>query len=495
MSRFLSRSLTLIACGAIGLLAAPTQAAPSRLNVQRFGLTTRFGQLALAQQSVSAGVSELQTRLNAFCVDFWKSHNNESQEFFDAYREAYELLQIAKKMNSSLAAGGSESSLKSQIQAIDSELHHVELHLKEFADRDGVDASARERLASKLESVEEQVGALKRQLGIKGGGAGHDDHDHEHGQPAKGSNGVIDWDRAIPAAAEVQKQTSSLSTQLYKSFNNESEEFLEGYRESYELMLKAKKLHGQLKTRTNAPATRELMQQLSEAAHHAEEHIAKVIESQEVSSEKARATIEGQLKQLEESIHELSELLSGGGGNEAHDHEETEQEVAAKAKSATTSELAVEMSTAALSLSRAIEHNYKQNPDFGEAYNESREFYEICAAIAKGVRDDSITAEARGLISGLDREIHHLEEHINGFKRDDTNARETYGRSKRKLAEVQLALHAIMKRSGIRAPSHLEPSAAPSKPNVEPAPASSSASIPRPPAPTLPVRPRTKPSP
>ncbi len=136
------------------------------------------------------------------------------------------------------------------------------------------------------------------------------------------------------------------------------------------------------------------------------------------------------------------------------DADAMKHEVEAIAQASDAEELAHDLSTAAVSLSRAMEHNYKENPDFEEAHGEALEFRDACAKIAGLVHGDQVSPETRRLIMGLDGEIHHLEEHITGFVPDDLGAKAGVGRALRKLEDVELRLHALMQRAGIERKRH-----------------------------------------
>jgi hypothetical protein len=416
----------------------------------RAALLTAVATEAPSDAGLAAPTAELRTRLNDLCWSMYRTYNDQTEEFYDAYREAYELLQVAKKAQAAAAAGGSPREIKESIAEISEEIHHIEHHLKEFAERPGIPDVAKKEVADRFEGVEATLGGLMTTLKVTPGAGhtheGHEHEGHEHAEEADEAPAAVDPRQLAASAGQLRTRLNDFCTAMYQTYNNQSQEFRDVYGEAFGLLQAAKKVESQVRAGAPPQAVADALSQIDGEIHHVEVHLTEFAAARQTAAPAKDAVVQ-RFDAAETTLHDmLAQLGVRRKHLDAHAHD---AEVAAEARDKTAAELAREMAIAATSLWRAMEHNYKENPDFEEAHGEALEFLRLCQNISSQVQGDQVAPEARGLISDLDGEIHHLEEHINGFKPDDQDQKAGVGRAKRKLEDVETLLHALMKRTGI----------------------------------------------
>lgn len=436
------------------IVLAATAFAPSRAAAIDHGIRSALAAVSAAQPQADPDLvratTELRWLLNDFCLAMYRTYNDETVEFYDAYREAYELLQVSKKVEDSAAAGGSTRAIGKSLAEIAGEIHHIEHHLGEFAARPGIAEASKQNVAARFEKAESALAALTARLHLSPD-EGHDHEGHEHEGHEHGAAEAIapPLDRARLASSSVQfvSRMNSFCLAMYQGYNDRSQAFNDAYREAYELLQAAKKADGKVRAGEGADAIADALSQIDGEIHHVEIHLSEFAAVRVASGGAADDNVLTQFDAAESVLHDMLAQL---GVKQKHvDAHEQDEEAEAAARENDAGQLARDMSVAATSLWRAMEHNYKGNPDFREAHGEALEFANTCRQIASLIQGDQVDAEARGLISGLDGEIHHLEEHITGFAADDADERAGVGRAKRKLEDVELLLHALMKRTGI----------------------------------------------
>ncbi len=396
---------------------------------------------------------DLRFRLNAYCVAMHKAYNDESEEFWDAYREAYELLEASRKMTKLAAAGAAKSSIADLLTDFDAEIHHIEHHIGEFAENGrGPSPEVRAAVQERLEEVETSLAALERFLGPLVKKGDHDDHaGHDHAEHEKGEASgpkpasEVDFDSLKTSTARLQSDMNQLCVLMYKTYNDGSENFGEGYQEAFELLESAKKLRKLVDGR-QLKEIYDLANEFDGELHHVEGHLFELSSRNTAVDKDAADRVSKHLEDAEASLHGL---MSQIGVRRKHADAKIVDDPNASG-STPTSELADSLAVKANSLCRAMDHNFKTNPDFQEAYGEAREYYQSAAKVAEQLKKGEITEESRNLISTLDAEMHHLEAHINGFKADDSGGKEGSRRVVRKLGEVEDALHALMARAGVK---------------------------------------------
>ncbi len=112
---------------------------------------------------MSKGLAE---KMTLFC-NAMRHNYKKNPDFKEAYGEAYELYELAKKIEQGLKQGDVADDTKELLNDFDSEIHHVENHVKSFtADDDGAKDGPR-RLGRKLTEVEKSLHALMSAAGVE----------------------------------------------------------------------------------------------------------------------------------------------------------------------------------------------------------------------------------------------------------------------------------------------------------------------------------------
>ncbi len=224
--------------------------------------------------SVAESAAELRSLMNEFCLAMHRTYDDETPEFYDAYREAYELLQVAKKIEATANAGGPLRTIEKSLEEIDGEIHHVEHHLQEFAARPGGAAAAKRDVAERFEAAEAAVTGFMRRLNVKPSG-GHDHEGHDHGgKSADPFAENVDRAQLAASAAQLRDATNGFCTAMYDAYDDQSREFNAAYRGAYGLLRSAKQVDALVRAGAAVPEIAEPLSKLDGDIHRVEAEIA-----------------------------------------------------------------------------------------------------------------------------------------------------------------------------------------------------------------------------
>ncbi|WP_437188301.1 hypothetical protein SH668x_001740 [Planctomicrobium sp. SH668] len=394
---------------------------------------------------INQAAEELRFAANDLCWGLWNTYNDQSEAFYDAYREAYEIMQQTKSVKQALLLNSSSASVSGYLKQISSEIHHIENHLPEFSERTNVSTRAKDEVNRRFERTEKALHEVMELLKIKDDHEGDHDHDHDHAAQLKFKD-EINWDEANRGASELEEKSNALKTALEGMFKVAPDKFADTFQQSFTLYMDAHKIKGLVDAQQPVEALTTVSSSVNTLTHE----IGDKLSSSENNDAVQKADLESLKEKFEETEGAMHSFISVMFKSEAtSDSTELKKQAEALSKEFSSQDLANQLAIAANSFCRAIDHNYKTNPDFKEAHNESTEFKNVCLELCTLLNGDQISDEGRAKISGLDGELHHLSEHVNGFRTDDVSDKNEVGRARRKLSEIQLNLHALMLRAGI----------------------------------------------
>ncbi|MDB5342341.1 MAG: hypothetical protein JWP89_718 [Schlesneria sp.] len=399
-----------------------------------------------APQPAAKGLSQ---QMNEFCVSMHKTYGK-MKDFGNAYREAYELLQMAKKIDAAIAAGGTPQSISDQLMEFDGEIHHVENHIAEFATIQGPNNKTEQAGVSKgLNAVESTLDGLLKRAGI----------DRSIAPPPppplvnKNAESAVvtvaatsDPRELVATSKELTQKTNEFCLEMHKTYSSQPE-FNEAYREAFELLQLAKKIERDVSAGANLKSVGGQLTEFDSEMHHVEEHVADFGKAQG-TNKAGQESVAANFAAVETTLERMmGQLGLGRRAEDAHNH--------AGDVAAAPTGLPFGQQTSVLydkigSFCNAMDHNFKMNPDFPEAYREAYAVYEISKKVVDLAKNNEINAECKELLMEIDGEIHHLEEHVDSFKADDKGTGEGSRRVKRKLSDVEDTLHALMAQAGIK---------------------------------------------
>jgi hypothetical protein len=392
-----------------------------------------------ANSGIAQSASELARQMNRFCKSMHATYNK-MEEFDEAYREAYELLELSKQISEAANAGQSITEL---LQEFDGEIHHVEHHISEFsAAPGGPSRESRDAVAKGFEDVEATLEGMLKQAGV----ARKKKPGHDHGDE-KPVASVSNTAQLAPAAKELAVRMNRFCNAMHRTYNG-MPEFEEAYREAYELL----QLSKQIDTATNGgtiEGIRDLISEFDGEIHHVEHHITEFASTQNPANTAGQVAVSEGLEQVEDSLRGMMKQLGiQSKGPDGHKHE-AGGEGSAK-NEIPFSQLARNLSEKAGSFCNSLKHNFSESPEFDEAYKEAYELYEVSKKIEDLAKSNKISKECSDLLKEFDGEIHHLEEHLKGLADDPKATERGTLRAGRKLSELEQALHATMTRAGIK---------------------------------------------
>jgi len=390
-----------------------------------------------ANSGIAQSANELARQMNRFCKSMHATYNK-MEEFDEAYREAYELLELSKQISEAANAGQSITEL---LQEFDGEIHHVEHHISEFsAAPGGPSRESRDAVTKGFEDVEATLEGMLKQAGV----ARKKKPGHDHGDE-KPVASVSNTAQLAPAAKELAVRMNRFCNAMHRTYNG-MPEFDEAYREAFELL----QLSKQIDTATNGgtiEGIRDLISEFDGEIHHVEHHITEFASTQNPANTAGQAAVAEGLEQVEASLKGMMKQLGiQPKGPDGHKHE-----AGGGAKSEIPfSQLARNLRERAGSFCHSLEHNFSESPEYPEAYKEAFELYEVSMKIEDLAKSNKISEECSDLLKEFDGEIHHLEEHLKGLEHDPKATERGTLRSRRKLSELEQALHAAMTRAGIK---------------------------------------------
>jgi hypothetical protein len=391
----------------------------------------------------------LSQQMNEFCVSMHKTYGK-VKNFGEAYREAYELLQIAKKIDAAIAAGKSPKSISDQLMEFDDEIHHVENHIADMAVSQGPNNKTEQAGVSKgLDAVESTLDAMLKKAGIDRSIAPPPPPPlvNKNAEPAVVTVSAVSDPRELVAVTkELTQKTNEFCLEMHKTYSAQPE-FNEAYREAFELLQLAKKIESDAAAGTAAKAIGGQLAEFDSEMHHVQEHLAdfaKVQLPNKAGQESVTANFAAVETTLERAMGQV------GLRRKAEDANTSPADVAAVPNGLPFSQQTNVLYDRIGSFCNAMDHNFKMNPDFPEAYREAYAVYEIAKKVVDLSKNNEINAECKELLVEIDGEFHHLEEHVDSFKADDKGTGEGSRRVKRKLSDVEETLHALMAQAGIK---------------------------------------------
>ena len=423
----------------------PTQPGAVSTQPQNLAITPIATPAPAKPAQATASLSQ---QMNELCISMHKTYGG-MKSFGDAYREAYELLELAKKIDAALAAGGTPKSVGDQLLEFDGEIRHVEHHIAEFATLQGsTNRSAQLVVSRNLNSVESNVEGLLKQAGV----------DRTIAPPppppiASNNSGVVtvaavsDPAQLIAISKELTQKTNEFCIEMHKTYQSQPE-FNEAYREAFELLQFAKKIEKDVAAGNPSKSIGEQLTDFDSEMHHVENHINDFAKAQGANNKTGQQSVSTNLEAVESTLERMmGQLGLRRKAEEGHDHAAP---VAAAATGAAYGQMTSALHEKIGSFCNAMDHNFKNNADFPEAYREAYAVYAIAKKVVELSKNNEINAECKELLLEIDGEIHHLEEHVDGFKADDKGTGEGSRRVKRKLADVEETLHALMAQAGIK---------------------------------------------
>lgn len=400
-----------------------------------------------APQPAAKGLSQ---QMNEFCVSMHKTYGK-MKNFGDAYREAYELLQMAKKIDAAIAAGKSPQSISDQLMEFDSEIHHIENHIAEFATIQGPNNKSEQAGVSKgLNAVESILDAMLKKAGIDRSIAPPPPPPlvNKNAEPAIVTVAATSDPRELVGTTkELTQKTNEFCIEMHKTYSSQPE-FDEAYREAFELLQLAKKLESDVSAGADAKSISGQLTEFDSEMRHVEEHLSDFAKAQGTNNKAGQESVAANFAAVGSTVERaMGQLGLRRRAEDAHNHS---GDAAAAPTGLPFSQQASVLYDKIGSFCNAMDHNFKMNPDFPEAYREAYAVYEISKKVVDLAKSNEISAECKELLIEIDGEIHHLEEHVDSFKADDKGTGEGSRRVKRKLADVEDTLHALMAQAGIK---------------------------------------------
>ncbi|WP_010587814.1 hypothetical protein [Schlesneria paludicola] len=415
------------------------------LIVVMTGAMSIADETAATRDPLTQPARDLVRQMNDFCVAMHGTYNKMA-EFGEAYREAYDLLILAKQIDGSISSAASMDSIKEQIAEFDSEIHHVEHHLDEFAKIQGAASKvSQDAVVKNLEQVETTLTGMLKTLGIRRKQADDDSHGSANTTVVNSSLNPVLF---ASSSKELTIQMNEFCSVMHRTYN-QMPEFGEAYREAYDLLKLAKQVESQVASGSPVGPIGEQLTEIDGEIHHVEQHLGEFASSQGPTNKAAQDAVTTSLEKVESVLDGmLKQLGIRRKGADGHDHgSDSAHNGTGGPAEIPLSQLTQSLTSEITSFCNAMNHNYKNNPEFPEAYKEAYALYEMSKKITDLTRKNELNDECKGLLSEFDGEIHHMEEHVNGFKADDKGGSK---RVKRKLADVETALHAVMSRAGIK---------------------------------------------
>jgi thioredoxin-related protein len=399
-----------------------------------------------APQLAAKGLSQ---QMNEFCVSMHKTYGK-MKNFGDAYREAYELLQMAKKIDAAIAAGGTPQSISDQLMEFDGEIHHVENHIAEFATIQGPNNKTEQAGVSKsLNAVESALDGMLKKAGIDRSIAPPPPPPlvNKNAEPAVVTvSAVSDPRELVGTTKELTQKTNEFCLEMHKTYSNQPE-FNEAYREAFELLQLAKKIESDVSAGADAKSVSGQLSEFDSEMHHVEEHLSDFAKAQGANNKAGQDSVAANFAAVGSTLERaMGQLGLRRKAEDAHNH----AEVAALPNGLPFSQQTSVLYDKIGSFCNAMDHNFKMNPDFPEAYREAYAVYEISKKVVDLAKNNEISAECKELLVEIDGEMHHLEEHVDSFKSDDKGTGEGSRRVKRKLSDGEDTLHALMAQVGIK---------------------------------------------
>jgi hypothetical protein len=382
--------------------------------------------------------------INGVCWSLHRNHQDKA-EFKEAYREAFELLEIAEEIDESIRKSGSAAAIAELIEEFQGEIHHVEHHIQEFA------ALSQPKSGATVDEASERLDVVKstlKQYMAKYGGHAESDKKHEHGN-AKKKSGVP----LTQLTKDLEQRLSAFYSSLNKNHKDKAD-FKEADEESSELLQMAKQVDKLAQTGDQGKAIKELLVDLDGEFHHVEKHVTAFAAGGKVTIEAEEDATVQSLENAEATLHQLLVDLDLQGKHvqdhkHAHkDHESTEKPSAIDKEQAL--KLAGDLIENSTIFCNVMRHNYKSNPDFKEAYQEALELYELSKTIEGSIQSTGIEGAVREQLVDFDGEIHHVEKHVATFAADDDGLKDGPRRLKRKLEIVERTLHSLMSGLGVK---------------------------------------------
>ena len=385
------------------------------------------------------GLKALKVATNEFC---WAMHDlhGDKPDYQEAYQEAYELLQLANTMMKADPSGVMRAKIEESLKEFDSEIHHVENHVVEFAGPKG-DKSSR-----KLEEVEAALHRVMKIMGlpVKHAEDGDDGHDHKHGT---GEHPVDEKERAAVAAEvanldpaqlaeKLEDATNQMCWSMHKRFQDKAD-FTEAYQEAYELLQLSKQIRKALGT-----DQKEAIEQLKEFAseiHHVEHHVVEFVgeaDEQKRASDVTIKTFEGVEHALLRMLVKLGISLPAAAD---HEHEAPADPVAQQ-----TLEALKTLSKTVYSFCKAMKHNYTKNPGYDKAYADSYALVTRSNKLQATILAGGISEVSRNELAALVQAAAEVKESIKTFSADDDPRKLGPARLGRKFTEIQQAIGAIV---------------------------------------------------
>jgi hypothetical protein len=385
----------------------------------------------------------LTQQMNDLCVSMHKTYGG-MKNFGEAYREAYELLELAKKIDAVIAAGGTAKSVGDQLIEFDDEIEHVQHHIAELTATQGTSNKvAQQGVAKNLTTVGATVDAMLKQAGIDRSIAPPPPPAIVSNKPAVVTvAAVADPSQLVASSKELTQKTNEFCIEMHKTYRDQPE-FNEAYREAFELLQSAKQIEKDVAAGSPAKAISEQLANFDSEMHHVENHIQDFAKAQGANNQAGQASVATNFTAVGSSLEKMMGQLG------------LQRQAEAANRNAAPAGIPVSQMTNTLSerigsFCNAMDHNFRNNPDFPEAYREAYAVYEISKKVVELSKNNDVNAECKDLLIEIDGEIHHLEEHVDSFKADDKGTGEGSRRAKRKLADVQETLNVLMAQVGIK---------------------------------------------
>lgn len=386
--------------------------------------------------ATATSVKTLARQMNDLCVSMHNTFKS-LPEFAEGYREAYELLQLAKQMDSALSDGSPSNTIHEQVSEFENEIHHVEHHISEFIKLQGdSEKQSHDTIRRQFQEVERTLEATLKSMGLN---RKKTDANSDH-QDSTSNTGAVDLAKLKLLSKELPVQMNRLCLSMHSAYK-EMNDFGEAYREAYDLLNLSKQISQSATVGSPVPAIIEMVTDFDNEIRHTEHHLEEFATIQGSSRKADQDVVNKEFESVEATVGNMMKALGIAKKHDAHEHgEKTDSEVR-------TSQLAKDLSNEIGSFCNAMTHNYKNNPAYPEAYKEAYALFLSSKKICELTKDDTLTAECKSLLEEVDEEMHHMEEHVNDFKADDKGGSR---RINRKMADVEKALHAMMTRADLK---------------------------------------------
>lgn len=392
--------------------------------------------------------------MNALCWSLYRNYR-QHPEYREAYQEAYELLDLSRSIEKSMTSGET-AELGELVDTFAGELPHLENHIKEFAGQESPQGTGADDTRKKLASVKQTLQGLVRRFPVAEGKVakrGHDhDHDHDHEKPA--ARGAATAVKVPPAelSQNLVNQMNAFCVALHRH-HAKKEGFKEAYDEAFELLDVSKEILKAAKAGGSGSDFAEHLAEFDSEFHHVENHV----------SAFATATLDADqdealrsLDEVEASLHTLMQaagvrpkhVVAAGQGKRPA--QKAEADVPGPASPAAFPAQATELTRRATLFCNSMHHNYRNNADFKEAYAEALELYHLAQKVEVILRDEGLGPQVHEVLDQFDSELHHLENHVDGFVADDGGNTDGPRRLGRKLEELEQLLHEMMDNAGMK---------------------------------------------